>query len=506
VQALGLDFVRGGEQLDLIAVHGFPEDKSLAAGIVDGRNVWVTDLDAALDLMSLLTPLIPEDRLILSSSSSLQHVPIDVRLEHHLDPDLAEWLAFAEQKLRELAVLTRAVNHGSEDVASELEENRELLRRRRQSSSVHRPQVKERATAAGREEASRGVDYTDRRAAQRRTLDLPTFPTTTIGSFPQTPEVRRNRNRLRNGEITQEEYDNYIAGEIRNLIEYQEAIGLDVLVHGEFERSDMVEYFGERLEGIATTEHAWVQSYGTRYVRPPIIFGDVLRSEPMTVRWSTYAQSLTDRPVKGMLTGPVTILNWSFVRDDQPRGDTCKQIALAIRDEVRDLEIGGIRIIQVDEPALREGLPLRRNEWEPYLDWAVLCYRLAIGVAGPGVQIHSHMCYSHFDDIIDAIAALDADVISMSNSRSDLELLRTFRRFDYGREIGPGVYDIHSPRVPSTDEMERNLRAASEVFDRDQLWVNPDCGLKTRRWEEVKPALENMVQAARQLREAAVPV
>jgi 5-methyltetrahydropteroyltriglutamate--homocysteine methyltransferase len=398
------------------------------------------------------------------------------------------------------------VNEGREAVALALQQNAEALDRRRRSAWVHRPEVKARAAAVGEQEANRGVDYAARRRAQQHSLNLPRFPTTTIGSFPQTADVRRNRNRLQKGEITQEEYDRFIAEEVRKLIAFQEEVGLDVLVHGEFERSDMVEYFGEHLEGFVTTRHAWVQSYGSRYVRPPIIYGDVSRPEPMTVRWSTYAQSLTDKPVKGMLTGPVTILNWSFVRDDQPRSETCKQIALALRDEVRDLESAGMRVIQVDEPALREGLPLHRSDWEDYLRWAVLCYRLATSVAGPGTQIHSHMCYSRFDDIIESIAALDADVISMSNSRSDLDLLHTFRRFRYANEIGPGVYDIHSPRVPSRDEMERNLEAAGEVLDRAQLWVNPDCGLKTRRWEEVEPALRNMVQAAEDLREAEVAV
>jgi 5-methyltetrahydropteroyltriglutamate--homocysteine methyltransferase len=369
---------------------------------------------------------------------------------------------------------------------------------------VHRAEVSERARAAGEQEASRGVDYSQRRQAQRQALDLPLFPTTTIGSFPQTPEVRRNRNRLQKGEITQEEHDRFIADEIRKLIDLQTEMGIDVFVHGEFERSDMVEYFGERMEGFTFTRHGWVQSYGSRYIRPPIIFGDVSRPNAMTVRWSTYAQGLTDKPVKGMLTGPVTILNWSFVRDDQPRSETCKQIALAIRDEVRDLENAGIRAIQVDEPALREGLPLRRSDWQQYLDWAVTSFRLATAVAGPAIQIHTHMCYSEFNDIIEAIAALDADVISIENSRSNLELLDIFRRFDYRQEIGPGVYDIHSPRVPDADEMRNNLSAASEVLDRAQLWVNPDCGLKTRRWEEVEPALRNMVQAARELREAEV--
>jgi 5-methyltetrahydropteroyltriglutamate--homocysteine methyltransferase len=515
VQGIGLDFVRGGNNLGPLTASGFPQDKVLAAGLVDGRNVWIADLEAQLRLIDHLSSVVSADRLFINPSCSLLHVPIDVRLEHDLDPRLVEWLAFAEQKLAEVVTLTRAANEGvgagrplglirPPAVAGVLQGNAEALERRRQSEWVHKPEVEERAALAGEQEASRGVEYSGRREAQRRSLSLPLFPTTTIGSFPQTPEVRRNRNRLQKGEISQEEYDSFIADEIRKLITFQEEMGVDVLVHGEFERSDMVEYFGERLEGFVTTRHGWVQSYGTRYVRPPIIYGDVCRREAMTVRWSSYAQSLTDKPVKGMLTGPVTILNWSFVRDDQPRSETCKQIALALRDEVRDLETAGMRIIQVDEPALREGLPLRRGDWQHYLDWAVLCYRLATGVAGPGTQIHSHMCYSHFDDIIEAIAALDADVISMSNSRSDLELLHTFRRFQYRNEIGPGVYDIHSPRVPSREEMRDNLSAASEVLDRSQLWVNPDCGLKTRRWAEVIPALRNMVEAAADLREAEI--
>jgi len=505
VQGLGLDFVRGRHNLDLVA-GGFPEDKVLAAGVVDGRNIWRVDMEAALATLDQITAHVPSDRLWINPASSLQYVPIDVGMEDKLDTQLTEWLAFTEQKLEEVATLTRAVSDGQAAVAEALQQNRQALQRRRQSESVHRSEVKERSRAAGEEEANRGMPYPDRREAQRHSLNLPLFPTTTIGSFPQTAEVRRNRNRLQRGEINQQQYDEFIAQEIRNLITFQEEVGLDMLVHGEFERSDMVEYFGQRLDGFAATQHAWVQSYGTRYVRPPIIFGDVVRAEPMTVRWSTYAQSLTDKPVKGMLTGPVTILNWSFVRDDQPRSETCKQIALALRDEVRDLESAGMRAIQVDEPALREGLPLHRRDWKQYLDWAVTAYRLATGVAGPGTQIHSHMCYSHFDDIIEAIGALDADVISMSNSRSDLELLDTFRRYRYQQEIGPGVYDIHSPRVPVKEEMRSNLSAAGEVLDRGQLWVNPDCGLKTRRWEEVIPALQNMVAAARDLREAEVAV
>jgi 5-methyltetrahydropteroyltriglutamate--homocysteine methyltransferase len=507
VQGIGLDLVRGHHNVELMREHGFPADKVLASGVVDGRNIWVADLEGRLEQLEQLGRIVSAERLLVNPSCSLQFVPLDGRLETGLDPRLKEWLAFAEQKLGEVVTLTRAVNSGigglrSPVVAGALQANREALERRRHSAWVHRPEVEARAAAAGEQEASRGDEFPRRREVQRGELSLPTFPTTTIGSFPQTPEVRRNRNRLKKGEITLEEYNCYIAEEIGKLIALQEELGIDVLVHGEFERSDMVEYFGEQLEGVATTQHAWVQSYGTRYVRPPIIYGDVSRPHPMTIRWSAYAQSLTNRPVKGMLTGPVTILKWSFPRDDQALSETCTQIALALRDEVRDLEGAGLRIIQVDEPAFREGLPLHRDQWPTYLRWAVFCYRLATGVAGPATQIHSHMCYSEFDDIIEAIAELDADVISMSNSRSELELVDTFRRFRYRNEIGPGVYDIHSPRVPSVEEMRCNLEASSAVLDREQLWVNPDCGLKTRRWEEVLPALRNMVQAAEDLRAA----
>ena len=503
VQGVGLDFVRGARNLDFIKSSGFPDDKVLAAGLINGRNVWIADLAAALNLADEISKHVSADRLLVNPSSSLLHVPIDVKLEEGvLDPRLMEWLAFAEQKLTEIATLSAAVDTGREASPDVLERNAEALNRRSHSDWVHNADVKKRAAAAGEQEASRGAEYPQRRNAQRGKLDLPLFPTTTIGSFPQTPEVRRNRNKLQKGEISQEEHDRYIADEIGKLIVLQQELGIDVLVHGEFERSDMVEYFGERMQGFAFTRHGWVQSYGSRYIRPPIIYGDVSRPEPMTVRWSSYAQSLTEKPVKGMLTGPVTILNWSFARDDQPRSETTKQIALALRDEVRDLQNAGLRVIQVDEPALREGLPLHRSEWQSYLDWAVTSFRLATGVASPETQIHTHMCYSEFDDIIEAIAALDADVISIENSRSNLELLDTFRRFDYKQEIGPGVYDIHSPRVPSSDEMGHNLAAASQVLERSQLWVNPDCGLKTRRWEEVVPALRNMVQAAQALREA----
>jgi 5-methyltetrahydropteroyltriglutamate--homocysteine methyltransferase len=506
VQGIGLDFVRDGQQnLALLEREGFPEDRVLAAGLVNGRNVWISDLEDLLEVVGRITSAVPSARLLINPSCNLMHVPLDVRMEEGvLDPVLMEWLAFAEQKLWEVSALATAVKEGTESIATTLETNAAALARRRGSADVHRQQVQERMAAVDGELSSRGVSFAERSAVQHRSLSLPAYPTTTIGSFPQTPEVRRNRNRLQKGEITQQEHDRFVEEEIRKLIALQEEMGIDVLVHGEFERSDMVEYFGERMEGFAFTRHGWVQSYGSRYTRPPIIYGDVSRPEAMTVRWSTYAQSLTNRPVKGMLTGPVTILNWSFVRDDQPRSDTCLQIALAIRDEVRDLESVGIRVIQVDEPALREGLPLRRSEWQRYLDWAVRCFRVATGVAGPETQIHTHMCYSEFNDIIDSIAALDADVLSIENSRSNSELLEVFRHHGYGQEIGPGVYDIHSPRVPSEEEMRRNLEAASEVLRPEQLWVNPDCGLKTRRWEEVVPALRNMVEAAREMRGAGV--
>lgn len=500
VQGLGLDLVRGPENLEQILAN-FPDDKVLAAGIVDGRNVWINDLAASQRAIEQLLEAVSADRLLINPSCSLLHVPHDVRLEKSLDANLARWLAFAEQKLAEVATLTAVTN--GDDVRAALQGNAAALDARRTSERVHRSEVEARVAAVDVATMSRSESYPRRREAQR-SLDLPDFPTTTIGSFPQTPEVRRNRSQLQKREISQAEHDEFIAEEIRRLITLQEEMGIDVLVHGEFERSDMVEYFGERMEGFAFTRHGWVQSYGSRYIRPPIIWGDVSRPKPMTIRWSTYAQSLTSRPVKGMLTGPVTILNWSFVRDDQLRSETCTQIALAIRDEVRDLEVAGIRVIQVDEPALREGLPLRGSQWQRYLDWAVACFRLATGVAAPETQVHTHMCYSEFDDIIEAIGALDADVLSIENSRSNLELLDTFRRFAYQQEIGPGVYDIHSPRVPETEEMRDNLTAVSQVLHREQVWVNPDCGLKTRHWEEVLPALRNMVQAARDLREAEV--
>ncbi len=433
-------------------------------------------------------------------------VPIDVRMEDQLDHELREWMAFADQKLVEIQTLTDCVNKGRTASGVELSANAALLHRRGASEAIHRPEVKQRTAAVTDTDASRGVPFAQRREEQQLRLGLPLFPTTTVGSFPQTPEVRRARRQALRGDITPQEYDRFIEEQVRHVITFQEELGLDVLVHGEFERSDMVEYFGERMDGFAFTRHGWVQSYGSRYVRPPVIFGDVSRPEPMTVRWFEYAQSLTEKPVKGMLTGPVTILNWSFVRDDQPRSDTCMQIALALRDEVTDLEQAGARVIQIDEPALREGLPLRREDWARYLDWAISAFRVAASGVRPETQIHTHMCYSDFNSIIDSIQAMDADVVSIENSRSDLELLDVFKRVSYANEIGPGVYDIHSPRVPSDDEMAANLAAAAGVLSVQQLWVNPDCGLKTRRWEEVEPSLRHMISAAQRLREqASVP-
>jgi 5-methyltetrahydropteroyltriglutamate--homocysteine methyltransferase len=497
VTAIGLDLIRGERNLASVAGHGFPDGKFLVAGVVDGRNIWRADLDRTLGSLERLAQVVPAHRLIVSTSCSLLHVPYDARRETGLNDELRHWLAFAEQKLGEVATLAKGLNLGRPAVAEALAASNTALAARAASPSVHDPAVKARLAAAP---PSDRAPYAERRVAQRERLNLPFLPTTTIGSFPQTGEVRRMRRRFESGEIDATAYERYVEESIAETIAMQEKLGLDVLVHGEFERSDMVEYFGEQLSGFAFTRHGWVQSYGSRCVRPPIIFGDVSRPTPMTVRWSTYAQSLTDKTVKGMLTGPVTILNWSFVRDDQPRADTCRQIALALRDEVADLAAAGLRAIQIDEPALREGLPLRRADWQGYLDWAVASFRLAASGAEAATQVHTHMCYSAFDDIIDAIAALDADVLSIENSRSGGELLRVFERVGYPQEVGPGVYDIHSPRVPSEDEIIRMLRATLAVLPADRVWVNPDCGLKTRAWPEVLPALEHMVAATQTLR------
>jgi len=502
VAAIGLDFVRGSRNLAQVRRHGL-RGKYLFAGVVDGRNVWINDLDRSLETLRELRTLAGADRVVVSTSCSLLHVPIELTQERPLDEELRSWLAFANQKVAEVAVLARALDApDAPSVREALARIRAALASRRSSVRANHPAVRERVARTVAADYQRPGDVRARRRRQRARLGLPAFPTTTIGSFPQTPELRRARAAFNRGDITQHEYERVIEREIEQVIRLQESIGLDVLVHGESERSDMVEYFGEQLEGFAFTRLGWVQSYGSRYVRPPIIYGDVSRPGPMTVRWIAYAQSLTDRPVKGMLTGPVTILNWSFVRDDQPRAETCRQIALAIRDEVVDLEAAGIGVIQIDEPALREGLPLRRRDWTGYLAWAIPCFRLAASGVRDETQIHTHMCYAEFNDIIEAISDLDADVISIENSRSDAELLEVFREFEYDKEIGPGVYDIHSPRVPSQAEVAARLREATAVLKRDLVWVNPDCGLKTRRYEETEPSLRHMVAAARELRRA----
>ena len=502
VDALGLDLVRGAKNLELVRKHGVSEDKWIVAGVVDGRNVWITDMEAALRQLEGLTELMGgSERLMVGASCSLLHVPIDVRRETQLDDELRSWLSFAAKKLDEIVTLKRGLDEGRGAIEAVLERNRAALESRRTSTRTQNPQVRQRLadldSSAGRRQSS----FAARRAAQRETLGLPELlPTTSIGSYPQTAEVRMMRLRYRKGEITADEYERFIEEETRKVIELQEDIGLDILVHGEFERSDMVEYFAQQLEGYAFTQHGWVQSYGSRYVRPPILYGDIHRPEPMTVRWFRFAQGLTDKPVKGMLTGPVTMLKWSFVRDDQPRSETCRQLALAVRDEVLDLEAAGAKVIQVDEPALREAMPLRHSDWDDYLSWAVAAFRLASGGVADSTQIHTHMCYSEFNDIIDSIAALDADVLLIENARSDAELLDVFRRFEYDNEVGPGVYDIHSPRVPTVDEMAEQIRASLGILGRSQLWVTPDCGLKTRRYEECVPALRNMVEAARKVR------
>jgi len=501
VAGLHLDLARAPEQLGRALAAG--TDKLLSLGLVDGRNVWRANLAEALKLAQAAARTHGAERIQIAPSCSLLHVPVDLAGETELDDELKSWLAFAAQKLGEVVTLTRALNGG--DVAAELAANAAAVASRRVSPRIHDPKVKARAAAVSPADLCRNSDYPARRSAQATRLGLPAFPTTTIGSFPQTAEVRRARADHRKGRIPDADYDAFLKRETEACIRKQEELGLDMLVHGEFERNDMVEYFGEQLSGYAFTRLGWVQSYGSRCVKPPLIFGDVSRPRPMTVEWSSYAQSLTDRPVKGMLTGPVTILQWSFVRDDQPRAQTCRQIALAIRDEVADLEAAGIKAIQIDEPAIREGLPLRRAEWDSYLQWAVDCFRLSSSPVRDETQIHTHMCYSEFNDIVPAIAAMDADVISIETSRSDMELLRVFGDFDYPNEIGPGVWDIHSPRVPTEEEMAILLRKASSVIAAERLWVNPDCGLKTRGWPETEAALKNLVAAARALRSGKLP-
>jgi len=502
VHALHLDLARAPGQLDELLAAA-PPGLALSLGVVDGRNIWKNDLAASLGLVERAVQALGSERVLVAPSCSLLHVPYDCTLEEGggVPAEVGGWLAFARQKLDEVATLAAlAGNKENGDAANQLAENRAALESRKSSHLIHDSQVRARAEAVAPRELRRESPFAQRQLKQQQALRLPLFPATTIGSFPQTAEVRRLRSQRDRGRLAPDDYRLAMEREIGQAIRFQEEVGLDLLVHGEFERNDMVQYFGEQLEGCCFTRHGWVQSFGSRCVRPPVIYGDVRRKGAMTVGYTSFAQSLTQKPVKGMLTGPVTILQWSFVRDDQPRRETALQIALAIREEVNDLERAGLPAIQIDEPAFREGLPLRKADREGYLRWAVESFRLATSGVRDETQIHTHMCYSEFNDIIEHIAALDADVITIETSRSQMELLEAFRQFSYPNQIGPGVYDIHSPRIPSPEEMLELLERALTFVPKERLWVNPDCGLKTRGWPETRRALANMMEAARRLR------
>ena len=507
VDTLHLDLVRCHSQLDDILESGkLASNANLSLGVVDGRNIWKNDFKKSLTLIQKATDALGKDRVLIASSCSLIHSPCDLDLETNeatLTPEIKQWLAFAKQKIDEVVLLQNlALDEISQVDSVSFQKNTIANENRKTSKLIHNDNVKNRVASITNGDDERENPFAIRRKKQADALNLPLFPTTTIGSFPQTAEVRSWRAKYKKGELSQQEYNNLLQKETEETIRFQEETGIDVLVHGEFERNDMVEYFGEQLDGFTFTKNGWVQSYGSRCVKPPVIYGDVSRPNPMTVKWAEFAQSLTPKWVKGMLTGPVTILQWSFVRNDQPRSETCTQIALAIRDEVVDLEKTGIKIIQIDEPAIREGLPLRQEEWANYLEWAIKAFRISASGVKDDTQIHTHMCYSEFNDIIQNIADMDADVITIECSRSQMELLDVFADFKYPNEIGPGVYDIHSPRVPSRNEMVQLLEKAAAVIPVDQLWVNPDCGLKTRHWDETKKALIEMVAAAKEMRAA----
>jgi 5-methyltetrahydropteroyltriglutamate--homocysteine methyltransferase len=501
VNSIHIDLVRAPQQLDACLEAASKTGKELSLGLVDGRNIWRNNLSASLQLLEKAAARLGKDKIAVTASCSLLHTPIDLDLEDTLDGELKGWMAFAKQKLSEIAALARGGKEGRAAIAGALQASDAAQASRKSSPRIHDPAIQTRLKGLKDDMFSRLSGFASRAKLQRGEFRLPAYPTTSIGSFPQTAEIREARAAHKNGKLNDASYETAMKKEIESVVRYQEEIGIDVLVHGEAERNDMVEYFGEQLKGYAFSRNGWVQSYGSRCVKPPIIFGDVSRPRPMTVAWTQYAQSLTKHIMKGMLTGPVTMLQWSFVRDDQPRSETCRQIALAIRDEVADLEKAGIRIIQIDEPAIREGLPLRKAEWKEYLQWAVDAFRLSSCTVADKTQIHTHMCYSEFNDIIEAVGAMDADVISIETSRSQMELLDAFVNYKYPNEIGPGVYDIHSPRVPATEDMVSLLEKARKVLKPEQIWVNPDCGLKTRGWPEVKAALLNMVQAAKTMRE-----
>ena len=497
IAGLHIDAVNGGAEVD--AVISKMGGKVISLGVVSGRNIWKSDLNAILDWVEPIANKLG-DNLWIAPSCSLLHVPVDLSSEKKLDSEISSWLAFAIEKIKEIEVITTAINSGRAKVENELAQNKQSLNSRKNSTRVHNPSVQAELAKVDASWGMRKGTYLERQVKQLPVLNLPKFPTTTIGSFPQTGDIRSARSKFKSGEITENAYQDAMRKEIIHSIKEQESLGLDVLVHGEAERNDMVEYFGEQLQGYAFSQFGWVQSYGSRCVKPPILFGDISRPKAMTVEWIKFAQSQTLKVMKGMLTGPVTILNWSFVRDDQPRSTSCAQLALAIRQEVLDLEKAGIKVIQIDEAALREGLPLRKSQWKEYLDWAVGAFRIAANGVGDQTQIHTHMCYSEFNDIISSIADMDTDVITIETSRSDMELLDAFDNFKYPNEIGPGVYDIHSPNIPTQEHIVSLMQKAAQKIPAERLWVNPDCGLKTRQWSEVTPALTNMVAAAKTLR------
>jgi 5-methyltetrahydropteroyltriglutamate--homocysteine methyltransferase len=499
IKGMFLDFVHGSENSIKALVDA---GKEVGIGIVNGRNVWVNDIEKSAAFVKGLTEAVESDKVHVGSSCSLLHVPYTLKYETKMDEDIKSWISYALEKLDEIRVINKLVKDEelSEYDKEVLEGNKLAIATRKTSKKIHDPVVQDRVSNLTEKDKHRSMPFEERIKLQHENLKYPILPTTTIGSFPQTPELRKLRRDYKNGVISEEEYKAKIKEMIKDAVKFQEEIDLDVLVHGEFERNDMVEYFGEQLNGVAFSQNGWVQSYGSRCVKPPLIYGDVSRPKDMTVEWITYAQSLTNRPMKGMLTGPVTMLNWSFVRDDQSRRTTAYQMAIAIRDEVEALEAAGIKVIQVDEAALREGYPLRNEKRADYEDWAITAFRITTSSVKPETQIHTHMCYSEFSDIMDAIEAMDADVISIENARSDNSLLKIFKERGYKGEIGPGVYDIHSPRIPSTEEMVEQIEAILEVLPAEKVWVNPDCGLKTRKWEEVKPSLKNMVEAAKIVR------
>ncbi|MGH1404190.1 MAG: 5-methyltetrahydropteroyltriglutamate--homocysteine S-methyltransferase [Alphaproteobacteria bacterium] len=509
VDALHVDLCRGPNQANTAANNAESAldealakigDKTLSVGIVDGRNIWKNDIAKSLGFVEKAVAKLGADKVFVAGSSSLLHTPVDLRNETQLDDKIKSWMAYATQKLDEISTIAKGANEGRDAISSEIAASDAVQEDRRTSVRIHDDAVKARVSNITPEITNRKSPFETRQKVQHAALNLPLYPTTTIGSFPQTPEIRKARSSFKKGTISEAEYKEAMEAEIRTVVDYQHKADIDVLVHGEPERNDMVEYFGEQLAGFAFSKFGWVQSYGSRCVKPPIIYGDVSRPTPMTVEWSKYAQAQTDKIMKGMLTGPITILQWSFVRDDQPRSQTSKQIAFAIRDEVADLEAAGIKMIQIDEAAFREGLPLRKSDWKAYLDNAVEDFRITACCVEDETQIHTHMCYSEFNDVIDSIGAMDADVISIECSRSQMELLESFIDYKYPNEIGPGVYDIHSPRVPKTEEMVILLEKAKQNLDERQIWVNPDCGLKTRGWPEVEDALKNMVEAAKDLR------